>query len=79
MRIRKTFILRLLIDSDRPDQMQGALTQVGDDPQFFHTDTELVALLKSKAAGVLGLGRDVYRETTTRLLDGSNSNESKVP
>lgn len=79
MRIRKTFILRLLIDSESPDQLKGDLAQVGEHPQFFHSDTELVFLLKNMAAGVLGWDRDLRQISNTRLPDQSNISGSKIP
>ncbi|MGQ9583787.1 MAG: hypothetical protein ACUVXG_00125 [Anaerolineae bacterium] len=72
MRTVETFILRLLIDTDDPHALRGALRAVADDEERpFAGERALVALLlqaclaKQRELGCSGLG-----ETT---LDGSDA------
>ena len=51
MRTIQTFVLRLLIDSDHPEAVCGALQTLneGEDPMPFRHEMALVALLKRLA------------------------------
>ena len=52
MRLKKTYILHLLVDSENPDHLQGGLFQPGYELQPFQSGAALLALLQRETAEI---------------------------
>lgn len=82
MRVLKTFILRMLIDSETPHVLRGAVRAVADDEEYTFTDGQaLLALLceisqaalrQAESAGPEGTETDQSDRNPTLQEGGEN-------
>ena len=69
MRLKKTYILHLLVDSESPDHLQGGLFQPGYELQPFQSGAALLALLQRETAEIWALQKIYDRDLNSKLSE----------